>query len=442
MKVKQIIIAGTLLVSVATFAQKDELKTLKKIYDKETPSEKDVNEFKSAISKAEPLISNATEADKVYFNYYKANVPFLELTQAITKPENKTNPTLFMNYFSVENIKSLIVNMNNVKDFEKKFGKEILTKDIEDGTKEIIPMLVNYAVALGEKEKYKESSAVLKCVYDLNKKDTDKLYYAAVYASNGKDFDTAVTYYKELITLNYSGETTNYIAFNKETKKDDTFGSSNERDLYVKAGTHEKPRTEKTPSKRPDILKNIAYILIQENNPKEEVLKALEDAKIANPNDATLILTEADYYYNLKNYDMYIKIISQALDKKPNDPELTFNLGVANRKINKNAEAEAYFKKAIAADSNYTNAYLNLAELKLSADSKFVEEINKLTTSEKDNKRYAVLKAEREKMFKETLPYLEKAYQLDPKNDDVKVTLLSVYKALEMTDKVKELKSK
>ena len=77
-----------------------------------------------------------------------------------------------------------------------------------------------------------------------------------------------------------------------------------------------------------------------------------------------------------------------------------------------------------------------------SKKKEFVEEINKLTTSEKDNKRYAVLKAEREKMFKETLPYLEKAYQLDPKNDDVKVTLLSVYKALEMTNKVKELKSK
>ena len=35
MKIKQIIIAGTLLVSVASFAQKDELKALKKIYAKD-----------------------------------------------------------------------------------------------------------------------------------------------------------------------------------------------------------------------------------------------------------------------------------------------------------------------------------------------------------------------------------------------------------------------
>lgn len=35
MKIQQIIIAGALLVSVNTFAQKDELKALKKIYNKE-----------------------------------------------------------------------------------------------------------------------------------------------------------------------------------------------------------------------------------------------------------------------------------------------------------------------------------------------------------------------------------------------------------------------
>jgi len=121
---------------------------------------------------------------------------------------------------------------------------------------------------------------------------------------------------------------------------------------------------------------------------------------------------------------------------------LNFNLGVISRKANQNAEAEKYFKRVIEIDPKYANAYLSLAELKLSGDDKFITEMNKLGTSEKDNKRYAVLKLEREKMFKETLPYLEKAYELAPSNTDVSATLLSVYKALEMMDKVKELKAK
>jgi thioredoxin-like negative regulator of GroEL len=88
------------------------------------------------------------------------------------------------------------------------------------------------------------------------------------------------------------------------------------------------------------------------------------------------------------------------------------------------------------------NAYLNLSILKLEGETKIVDEINKLGTSEKDNKRYEVLKKQREDIFKSALPYLEKANELDPKNEDVAATLLNVYGALEMTDKKKALKAK
>ena len=68
--------------------------------------------------------------------------------------------------------------------------------------------------------------------------------------------------------------------------------------------------------------------------------------------------------------------------------------------------------------------------------------MNKLGTSEKDNKRYDVLKKQRQAVFMDTLPFLEKANELDPENEDVATTLLNVYGALEMTDKKKALKAK
>jgi uncharacterized protein (UPF0297 family) len=64
-----------------------------------------------------------------------------------------------------------------------------------------------------------------------------------------------------------------------------------------------------------------------------------------------------------------------------------------------------------------------------------------LTTSEKDTKRYNVLKAQRDTLFKSVIPYLKKAHELDPKNDDVSKTLLGVYKALEMTAEANALKA-
>ena len=57
-------------------------------------------------------------------------------------------------------------------------------------------------------------------------------------------------------------------------------------------------------------------------------------------------------------------------------------------------------------------------------------------------KRYNVLKKKSEDLFKSTIPYLEKAVALDPKNVDVAKTLLNVYSALEMTTEYKALKAK
>ena len=75
MKIKQIIIAGALLVSVATFAQKDELKALKKIYDRDTPSAEDLDSYKTNLKKLETVATE--EGDKVYLNFYKAVTPQL-----------------------------------------------------------------------------------------------------------------------------------------------------------------------------------------------------------------------------------------------------------------------------------------------------------------------------------------------------------------------------
>ena len=55
MKIKHIVLASAVLVSVSSFAQKDELKALKKIYAKDVPSANDVIEYKANLEKLTPL---------------------------------------------------------------------------------------------------------------------------------------------------------------------------------------------------------------------------------------------------------------------------------------------------------------------------------------------------------------------------------------------------
>ena len=151
---------------------------------------------------------------------------------------------------------------------------------------------------------------------------------------------------------------------------------------------------------------------------------------------------EGQKYFQIRKDAEAEKELVKAI--KEDDNFIEAHVAYAQMQASKNnfTEAEIHYKRAIEIDPNYFNALLNLSELLLRADEKFVTEMNKLGTSEKDNKRYEVIKAERNKNFRSMLPYLEKAVELKPNDEAAKKTLLSVYNALEMTDKYKALKAK
>ncbi len=440
-KAKITILATALLITVTTFAQKDQLKVLKKIYEKAEPSDKDVTEFKSNIAAIDALVTGSTESEKAYTAYYKSVTPYVEYLAANAKSVNKNGPEIVAQYFNATNIYTLVNGRNNLLDFERKEGTATLSKGINENAPVLKSLLVNHAVKISEKEQYKDAALILKSVYDLDSKDPEKLYYAANFALNAKDYELALNYYQELKRVKFTGESTTYSAVNTETKKEEFFNTKNERDLYVKAGSHNAPKEVKQPSKKPEIVRNIALILVQSGK-KQEAIAAVQEARKDAPDDSALMMSEANLYYELKDIPNYQRIIKEAIEKNPNDPELYFNLGVTNSNSKLPVEAEKYFKKAIELKPDYTDAYINMSELKLRDDEKFVNDMSKLGTSVADTKKYDVIKANRSKMFADALPYLEKAYELDSKNDAVAKTLLSVYKAMDLTQKAKDLKAK
>ena len=223
MKSKVLLLVSSIILSTTAFAQKEELKTLKKIYAREKTSDSDMAEFKATLTKAESLVANSTEDDKVYFAFYKAMAPVLEMNLVMSKPENLNNPALLMKYLTVDNVNQLVTNLIATLDFEKKSGKQVYTKDIEETITSFKPMLVNFAIALANNSNFKEAAVVLHSIYELDKKDVEKLYYSANYAVNSKDYDLALKYYQELKVLNYTGAEMAYYAFNKETQKEDAF---------------------------------------------------------------------------------------------------------------------------------------------------------------------------------------------------------------------------
>ena len=421
MKSKYVILASVLLISVATFAQKDQIKAAEKALKGGNSQE-----AATILQGTESLIASATDAEKAQFFFVKGNA-LLDL--ANKNVETGTNLSL-----AAKAYQDLIA-------VEKASGKIKYSTQAATSITEIKGRLINSAIADSKIDKHSDSAKKLYDAYLLDKKDTINLYYAASTYVSAKEYDTALKLYDELKNLNYSGKGTSYLAMNKLSNQEDAFNTAEERDRMVKLGTHEKPKTEAIPSKRGEIYKNMALILVQ-NGKTEEAKKAIAAARVLNPDDSSLTLTEANLYLETKDYETYKKLIAEVLEKNPNDSDLLFNLGAISATAGNAVEAEKYYKRAIEIKPDFTNAYLNLAILKLDGDKKLIEEMNKLGNSEKDNKRYAVLKKQRETVFKDALPYLEKASELDPSNKDVKTTLLNVYGALEMTEKKKALKAK
>lgn len=421
MKSKYVLLASAFLISGVTFAQKDELKAAEKALKNDNPSE-----AKATLEKAEGLIANADASQKAQFYFLKGNAN-LELAKKKVDTDN-----------SLLNAAKAYTELLAV---EKASNKSKYTKEVEISLNAVKGELVNSAVKDNQEKRYKQGAEKLYQTYLLNKKDTVYLFYAASSAVNGADYDVALKHYDELKKLNYSGKATIYTAKSKLNDEVQNFANVAERDRAVKLGTHDTPKTEIEPSKRGEIYKNIALIY----NSKGDVAaakKAVSEARVTNPDDISLVMTEADLALKTNDLEGYKKLITQVIAKTPNDPTMFYNLGVISAQANENDEAEKFYKKAIELDPKYTNAYLNLAVMKLAADDKLVKEMNSLGQSAKENKRYDELKAKREGIFKGTLPYLEKAHELDPENADVSKTLLNVYNYLEMTAEAKALKAK
>ena len=124
----------------------------------------------------------------------------------------------------------------------------------------------------------------------------------------------------------------------------------------------------------------------------------------------------------------------------PKNASIAFNLGVLYDKLQNSEKTKEYYGKAIALKSDYGDAYFNLGVMYFNAGVAKNKEMNAVDDAkDKDGKIYAGLKAQRDELFKQALPNLEKAYEIDPKNIEYKSNLKKVYASMNMLEKAKAL---
>jgi len=289
---KKLVLSATLLLSVATFAQKDELKTLKKIYAKETISEKDLETYKSTSDALQTLATE--EADKVYAKFYKVMYP----TVVLASKGDKATIQDQMKLYNPEFIKEYGAVIDETIEFEKKSGKKVYTDELILEKADFKQGINTLALSLNSASKFKEASAAFYSLYTFDPKNEGKsLQNAAILAVQANDYKLGQKLYEELNNSDYLKNGVIYTAINKASGSEEEFNSKEERSKYISLGTHEKPKDTKVSANKSEVLR-ILSILYTQNGELAKAKETYAEARKLLPNDEELKTGEFNLYFN------------------------------------------------------------------------------------------------------------------------------------------------
>ena len=403
---KPIALFTFLLLFNFSFSQKKELRKAQKLYDAG-----DVSGASQILVEYELLFENADQ--KV-----KSNYDFLRGKIAKNNKDFQSAYDLYISLKEVTNIKDMVEEELN-----------LLSADI-----------VNSAIDDNSSGDFKSSSEKLYLAYMIDPEfNQDYLYFAASSAVNAELFEVSLDYYNQLKDINYTGVVTKYYATEVDSGNEIEVNQS-QYDLYQKMKKdYSNFRVEETESKFPEVVKNIALIHAQMGN-NDMAMAAVQEARLSNPDDLNLILTEANIYIELGEKVKFQELMSEAIAQDPNNSNLYYNIAVVTSDLGEKESAREYYEKAIEIDPNYENAYLNLVALILEGESSIVEQMNSLGTSAADNAKYDDLKTQREDLYKECIPILKSLIEISENEDAVK-TMMNIYGTLGDNEGYKEMKA-
>ena len=401
---KHIALLTFILIFNFSFAQKKELRKAQKLYDAG-----DISGASQILLENQSILENADKKVKPNYDFLRGKIA------------------------------------QNNKDFQDAFDLFITLKEVVSIKEEVAQQLnllsadiVNSAIDDNGNGDFKSSTEKLYLAYMIDPElNADYLYYAASSAVNAEMFDVALNYYIELKDKNYTGIVTKYFVTEVESGEE-TEVSESEYNLYKKSKSYQNHRQEDTPSRLPEIVKNIALIHAQLGD-KDKAMAAVQEARLADPNDLNLILTEANIYIELGEKSKFQDLMNEAIAQDPNNANLYYNLAVVTSDLGEKEAAKGYYKKAIDIDPGYKNAYLNLVALILEGEQPIVEKMNSLGMSAKDNAKYDLLKKEREKLYKECIPILNSLVEIDVKDISVMKTFMNIYATIDDNEGYKRI---
>jgi tetratricopeptide (TPR) repeat protein len=184
---------------------------------------------------------------------------------------------------------------------------------------------------------------------------------------------------------------------------------------------------------------------------RDKALKIAQKGREMDPTNQDLLITEANIYMQSNESDKAIEVLSEAAKKEPNKADLRYAIGVNYDRMRDDstltpevkeklfqASVEAY-TKAIELKPDYFNAAFNLGALYYNKAADILAEAQNVPYKEVE--RFEKLKAESKQAFTNSIPHLELAHKIEPKDHNTMIMLRTAYTQTGNLDGFKKIKA-
>jgi Tfp pilus assembly protein PilF len=178
---------------------------------------------------------------------------------------------------------------------------------------------------------------------------------------------------------------------------------------------------------------------MKKNNP-DEGLAVIKDGKELFQNDFDLIIAETNIYLGTNQNAKAKKNLKVAIEKDPNNSTIWFAYGTIYDTEHNIDSAEIAYKKAIELKPDYFDPIYNIGALYVNKASEILEAANKLPFEE--TQKYEAEKIKADSFLRMSIPYLEKALEMQPNDKNTLISLKEIYTRLQIYDKLKVINAK
>ncbi len=152
-------------------------------------------------------------------------------------------------------------------------------------------------------------------------------------------------------------------------------------------------------------------------------VRVLQDATVKFPAEPWFLQNLINFYIFSGQEGEALNYLTQAIEREPNTAQYYHIRGNLNENQKNYEAAIADFNAALAIDPKLADAEAGLGRVYYNQAVKLNEDAAYIA----DNKEYQAKLAEMNEMFKKSLPFFEKAHELDPTNRDYMIVLKQLY---------------